>query len=160
MAASDDFPLTDAERAFLRCLANAEVPFLVVGLGAAVLQGADASTQDLDLWFGSLSDPRIAEATTASGGVFAWRANPPMIAGSGLDHLDIVVHCHGLKAFEAEYAKAVDIDLDGFSIRVLPLERVIASKRAAGRPKDKAALEALRAALATRRSSKDSSKDR
>jgi predicted nucleotidyltransferase len=152
VATSDDFPLTDAERAFLRNLANAGVPFLVVGLGAAVLQGADASTQDLDLWFGSLADPRIAEAAAASGGVFAWRANPPMIAGSGLDHLDVVIHCHGLKAFDAEYAKAIDIELDGFAIKVLPLERVIASKKAAGRPKDKAALEALRAALAARRS--------
>jgi predicted nucleotidyltransferase len=155
VAASDDFPLTEAERAFLRCLADAGVPFLVVGLGAAVLQGADASTQDLDLWFESLADPRIAEAAASSGGVFAWRANPPMIAGDGLDHLDIVVHCHGLKAFDAEYVKAIDLDLDGFSIKVLPLERVIASKKAAGRPKDKAALEALQAALAARRSTRE-----
>jgi hypothetical protein len=36
---------------------------------------------------------------------------------------------------------------------VLPLARVIASKKAAGRPKDKAALEALRAALLANRSS-------
>jgi hypothetical protein len=155
VAGSDDFPLTDAERAFLGRLVVAGVPFLVVGLGAAVLQGADASTQDLDLWFKSISDPRIAEAAAASGGVLAWRADPPVIAGQGLDHLDVVIHCHGLKAFDSEYAKAVEIDLDGVAIKVLPLERVIASKKAAGRPKDKAALEALRAALAANRTNRE-----
>jgi predicted nucleotidyltransferase len=78
-----------------------------------------------------------------------------MIAGQGLEHLDVVIHCHGLKTFDVEYAKAIDLDIDGFSIKVLPLERVIASKKAAGRPKDKAALEALRAALAARRSTRE-----
>ncbi len=152
MAPSDDFQLTDSERELLRRLVVAGVPFLVVGLGAAVLQGADASTQDLDLWFKSISDPRIGEAAAAAGGVFAWRADPPVIAGRGLDHIDVVVHCHGLKAFDSEYAKAAEVNLDGVMIKVLPLERVLASKRAAGRPKDRAALEALRAALAAKRS--------
>jgi hypothetical protein len=36
-------------------------------------------------------------------------------------------------------------------VRVLPLERIIASKRAAGRPKDLAVLPALEAALAVAR---------
>ncbi|MEO0325291.1 MAG: hypothetical protein AAF447_20205 [Myxococcota bacterium] len=36
-------------------------------------------------------------------------------------------------------------------LRVLPLERIIASKQAADRPKDRAALPQLRAALAATR---------
>jgi hypothetical protein len=144
---SDDFPLTDAEVIFLRALASSGSRFVIVGLGAAVLQGADTATQDLDLWFESLSDTRIADAAKAAGGAFDWRSNPPMIAGKGLDRLDVVVRCDGLRGFRHEYAKAIDLPIDDFSVKVLPLDRVIASKQAAGRPKDRAAIEALRAAL-------------
>jgi len=149
---SSDFPLGDAELVFLRELVRAEARFLIVGLGAAVLQGADAVTQDLDLWFRTLGDPAITEAARAAGGVFATRTDPPMIAGRGLDRIDLVVRCQGLKTFDAEYRNAIELAVADFSIKVLPLERVIASKRAAGRPKDKAVLESLRAALMARRS--------
>ncbi len=151
MPASSDFPLTDAELVFLRELVRAKVRFLVVGAGAAVLQGADAVTQDLDLWFRSLGEPGIAAAARAAGGVFVTKGHAPMIAGEGLDRIDLVILCHGLKTFDAEYKGAVDLPVADFSIKMLPLERVIASKAAAGRPKDKAALESLRAALAARR---------
>jgi len=147
---STDFPLSDEELTFLRELTRAGAKFLIVGLGAAVLQGADAVTQDLDLWFRSVADPSIAQAARAAGGVFAWRSVPPMIAGDGLERLDIVLQCDGLDNFDVEYAHAADIPLDDFAVKILPLERIIASKRAAGRPKDKAVLEALKAALAAR----------
>lgn len=151
MPDSSDFPLGEAEIAFLRELSRAHSRFMVVGLGAAVLQGADTVTQDLDLWFASLGDPAIALAARKAGGVFVTRSSPPMIAGEGLDRIDLVVHCHGLKGFDAEYEGAIDVPIADFSIKILPLERVMASKRAAGRPKDLAALEALRAALAARK---------
>ena len=142
-----EFPLSDAELAFLRGLVRAGSRFMIVGVGAAVLQGADAVTQDLDLWFHSLGDPAIAEAARAAGGVLVTRSNPPMIAGDGLDRIDLVVNCQGLRSFDLEYANALELAVDDFSIKILPLERVIASKQAAGRRKDLAVLEALRAAL-------------
>jgi hypothetical protein len=77
-----------------------------------------------------------------------------MIAGEGLDRIDLVTHCDGLKGFDAEYKKAIALPIADFSIKILRLERVIASKRAAGRPKDKAVLEALRATLAVRRATR------
>ena len=46
----DDFALTPAERALFRALTARGVRFLVVNLGAAVLEGAPVSTQDLDIW--------------------------------------------------------------------------------------------------------------
>ena len=154
MPDSGDFPLSDAELVFLRELTRLRTRFLVVGVGAAVLQGADAVTQDLDLWFQTLGDPGIAKAARAAGGVFATRTNPPMIAGEGLDRIDLVILCQGLKSFTVEYAKAVNLRVTDFSIKVLPLDRVIASKIAAGRTKDKAVLPSLHAALAARRSTK------
>jgi hypothetical protein len=151
---SSDFPLSNPELVFLRELTLARSRFVVVGLGAAVLQGADTVTQDLDLWFRSLGDPAIAAAARKAGGVFVTRSNPPMIAGEGLDRIDLVTHCDGLKSFDAEYKKAIDIQVADFAIKILPLQRVIASKLAAGRPKDKAVLEALRATLAARRATR------
>jgi hypothetical protein len=148
---SSDFPLSECEVVFLRELIRSRSRFLVVGLGAAVLQGADAVTQDLDLWFHSLGDPAIAAAARKAGGAFVTRTSPPMISGEGLDRIDLVTHCDGLRTFDTEYKNAVDVRVADFSIKILPLERIIASKKAAGRPKDRAVLEALRATLAARR---------
>jgi hypothetical protein len=45
-------------------------------------------------------------------------------------------------------------------LRVLPLERIIESKRAANRPKDRAALPALEAALAVKQDANDETERR
>jgi len=44
------------------------------------------------------------------------------------------------------------VTIDGVPLHVLPLPRVIASKRATNRPKDRAALPALEATLVARHS--------
>lgn len=53
----------------------------------------------------------------------------------------------GLHAFEAEFKRCPIAKLDGHEVRVLPLQRVIASKRAAGRDKDLATLPILERTL-------------
>ena len=152
MAGSD---VTDAELVFLKELARRRVKFMVVGMSAAVLQGADLGTEDIDLWFRSLSDPGLDEAARAAGGIITWRANPPMLTGKGLDHIDLVIQCDGLRAFDVEYAAAIETEAFGVKVKVLPLRRVISSKKAANRLKDQAALPALKAALAAIRSTKN-----
>jgi hypothetical protein len=147
--------VTDAEIVFLKELARRRVKFMVVGMSAAVIQGADLGTEDIDLWFESLSDPGLDEAARAAGGVIAWRANPPMLTGKGLDHIGLVIRCDGLRAFDVEYAAAIEAEAFGVKVRVLPLQRVISSKKAANRLKDQAVLPALRAALAAIKSSKN-----
>ena len=149
-----DSSVTDAEVRFLEELARRKVKFMVVGMSAAVIQGADLGTEDIDLWFKSLSDPGVDAAARAAGGIVAWRANPPMLTGKGLDHIDLVIHCDGLRSFDGEYAAAVEADVFGVKVKVLPLRRVIASKEAANRLKDKAVLPALKAALAAIRKTK------
>jgi hypothetical protein len=73
----------------------------------------------------------------------------PLMGGDALgDRLDIVTYMSGLGAFDEEYANSVALNVDGIPIRVLPLERIVVSKRASGRPKDLAALPALDEALA------------
>ena len=76
---------------------------------------------------------------------------PPAFGGEGLDRLDLELTASGLESFEAEFSGAREYDLDGVRVRVLPLERVIVSKRAAARPKDAAQLPMLEAALAAQK---------
>lgn len=109
--------LTPAERAFLATLDELGVKYMIVGLSAAVLQGADTVTADIDLWLEDRSDPRIHEAAEKAGDV--------RIPGHVVTHLD------GLETFASEYASAVIIEVDGLRVPVLPLRRVAASERAA-----------------------------
>jgi hypothetical protein len=152
-----ELALTEAERRFLRALGELGVRYMVVGLGAAVLQGADTMTADIDLWFEDKLDPRIGEAAQTAGGVFvpgSFGMMPPMLGGEELgDRFGVVLTLDGLGAFASEAAHALRIDVDGLELPVLALDRIIASKRAAGRAKDVAVLPALEAALAAIRES-------
>jgi hypothetical protein len=151
----DDFALTPAERALFGSLNDRGVRYLVVGLGAAVLEGAPVATQDLDIWFERIDDPRVLQAVTDAGGFWipGFGVQPPAFGGQGLERLAVVLTAHGLDAFDTEYARGIPRDIEGVALRVLPLDRVIASKRATSRPKDRAALPALEATLLARRSS-------
>lgn len=147
-------PFSAREEAFLAVLVEEEVPFLVVGLAAAALQGAPAVTQDIDLWFADLSDPRFREALREAGVAYVAPGSnhPPLLAGGGADLFDIVLHPDGLAAFEKEAKRAVHVRLGEVEVPVLPLDRIIKSKKAAGRPKDRAILPVLEDALRVLRS--------
>jgi hypothetical protein len=149
----DDFALTPAERALLSGLNARGVRFLIVGLGAAVLEGAPLATQDLELWLERLDD-RVSDAARAAGGfwVSGFGVQPPAFGGDGMERLDVVLTAHGLEDFDAQYARSVAREIDGVPVRILPLARVIASKRATNRPKDQVALPALEATLLAKRS--------
>ena len=123
--------------------------YMIVGLSAASLQGANTTTVDVDLWFESTSDPRIAAAARSAGGdlISSFGMMPPQLHGV-LDRFDLVNHMHGLERFETEIARAKVMPVEGVTVRVLPLDRIIASKRAANRPKDQAVIPALEEALA------------
>jgi predicted nucleotidyltransferase len=149
----DDFSaLSDGERALLEALNRRGVRFMLVGLSAAVLQGANTATRDIDLWFEDTSDLRIGEAAREANGIWVsgtFGMRPPQLGGDALgDRLDVVSHMHGLGSFQDELCNARDIEIDGIPLKVLSIERIIASKRAANRAKDLAAIPALEEALA------------
>jgi predicted nucleotidyltransferase len=156
----DDFSaFTRGERAVLLALNRHGVRYMIVGLSAAVLQGANAGTRDIDLWFESTADPRIRDAVREAGGIWVSTSvgmRSPQIGGEGVgDRLDVVAHMHGLGGFTEEFPNTIEIEVDGVPLRVLRLERIIASKRAAGRKKDMAAIPALEEALAVLRAGGD-----
>lgn len=145
-------PFRDRELVFLGELEKRDVRYLVVGLAAAALQGAPAATVDVDLWFDDLSSPALRDALAAVGATYVapTASNPPLLAGEAVSLFDVVVHMHGLGTFDEEFAGAVRVDVGGVVVPLLPLERIITSKRTTRRPKDLAILPALEAALRAR----------
>ena len=95
MAAPSIF--TEKELAFLRELVRQGVAFMVVGLSAAALQGAPAVTQDIDLWFKDLADPKLKKALERVGGLYIppTGTTPPMLAGRSVALFDIVITGNG-----------------------------------------------------------------
>jgi len=142
-------PFAAPEIRLLTALLRARVRFMVVGLSAATLQGAPVVTQDVDLWFEKLEDPKIPRALQRVGAAYVPPSihNPPMFAGDGAGLFDIVLRMDGLGSFATEVKHCVHVRLRGYRLKVLSLERILVSKLAANRPKDRLTIPVLRDAL-------------
>ena len=142
--------LNESELRFLRALLRRKVRFMGVGLSAAALQGAPVVTQDVDLWFEDLSDPHIGEALREVDAAYVGPSilNPPMFAGGGVELFDIVLTMHGLGAFSEEWRNCVNVSLGRHKLRVLRVDRILVSKRAANRAKDRLVIPVLEDSLA------------
>lgn len=129
---------------------------MIVGLSAATLQGACVATQDIDLWFENVGNPLVSEIIQKFGGAYVpvipSIMNPPRFVGTEFHALDIVFNMSGLGEFEEEFKSAATANIDGVDFYILPLERIIQSKKKASRPKDKAILPVLEDTLKTIRS--------
>jgi hypothetical protein len=120
-----DSAFSEGERKFLLALNQRGVRFLVVGMSGALIQGARG------VWIS---------------GMFGMR--PPALGGDVLgDRFDVVLLAQGLRSFDEEYAESVTFEVEGVSLHILPLVRILTSKRAAGRPKDLAQIPALEEAI-------------
>jgi hypothetical protein len=143
-------PFSESELRLLQVLLKHKVRFMVVELSAATLQGAPVVTQDVDLWFENLAEPEISRALEEVGAAYVPPSNfnPPMFAGAGAELFDIVLRMDGLGTFADELSNCVDVSLGRQKLKVLSLERILASKIAANRPKDRLTIPVLRDALA------------
>jgi len=139
---SKDSPLA----CFLKGLKAEKIEFILIGMMAAVQQGAPVSTIDFDLWLKLPSRQYIRVVNLVSklkGSVLA-KTVFELRDGS---QINIIFEPTGLQSFETELKRCDWAKLDGVSIPVLPLRRVIASKKAADRDKDRAALPILQRTL-------------
>ncbi len=154
MAASDLF--SGEEIRFLEELAREKVDFIIVGLSAAALQGAPVVTQDIDLWIEHLDDEGFQRAIQTVGGAYVppIGLNPPMLAGKAVRLFDLVLTLHGLDSFEEEAANALRVKIGSRRVNVLPLDRIIHSKRTVNRPKDQMVIPVLEDSLKIIRSRK------
>lgn len=102
--------LTDKEIQFFKELNDKKIPFIIVGMMAAVLQDVPVVTRDIDLWFLNTDDPRLGDVAKTCDAVFL-PANftfqmPPRIGGDSFKNLDIIFGIAGLNSFEEEYKNA------------------------------------------------------
>ena len=152
----------------IELLTKHRVDFMVVGMTAGVLQGAPMVTFDLDILYSRAPDnvERLLPCLEQMDAVF--RADPRRLrptrshlatAGhkllsTSLGIVDVLGSLGDDVSYEDLLPDAVELSAEGMVFRVLSLERLIEVKRAAGRPKDLAALPVLEATLARRRSTK------
>jgi len=144
----------DPER-LLHTLVDHEVEFCVIGAVAAWLQGNPSVTLDLDVMphrdldnadrlaaaLNSLAARRPgSEGETGLDGADFLRWDPQRF-DTDAGPLDVVPLAAAIGGFEN--AETIELALGEFSVRVLTIDEVIASKEKLGRPKDKAALPAL-----------------
>jgi hypothetical protein len=144
--------LSSSELAFLAALERHQVRYLMVGLAAAALQGAVVVTQDVDLWFENLADPNLRAALSEVGATYVppFELNPPMFIGGGLDLFDVVIRMDGLNPFSEEHKNRLEIKMGENIVPALPLERILASKKAINRPKDRLVIPVIEDALKAR----------
>ena len=125
---------------------------------AAVEQGAPISTIDYDFWVNLpvRQYVRLLAIVQKQGGTIMARTLYELSDGT---QVNAVFQPDGLRSFDVEWRGCRLGRLAGQPVRVLPIHRVIASKRAAGREKDLTVLPILRRTLRLkRRMSKGSSR--
>ncbi len=135
-------------------LAEHRLEAVMVGNAAAALHGAPVTTLDIDFMF--RKTPRNlkklkAVAASLDAGVFK-----PYYPVSDLFRvvnddqglqLDFMPRLHGVRSFEGLRSRATAISFGGNTLLIAALADIIKSKRAAGRPRDKAVLEILEKTL-------------
>jgi len=137
-----------------RALREQRLEAILIGNSGAAVQGAPVTTMDID-FFIRKTPANIAKLKrlAASLGAVVFT---PFYPVSGLFRLtrdddalqlDFMTTIHGVRSFNSVRSRAVAIDFDGETLWVAALADIIASKRAAGRPRDRAVLDVLEATL-------------
>jgi len=143
-------PAISALGAFLKALEEEKIPCILIGMMAAIEQGAPLMTVDYDFWvkLPERQYVRLLSIVRQQQGTILARTLYELSDGT---QVNVVFQPDGLRKFDVEFRSARISQLERQKIRVLPLERVIASKRAAGREKDLAALPVLKRTLRLRK---------
>jgi hypothetical protein len=137
-----DSPLS----AFLKALRAEGIDCILVGAMAAIRQGAPLMTVDYDFWvrLPERQYVRLVSIAHRQGGTIRARTLYELSDGT---QVNAIFQPDGLRSFETEWKRCRLGQLEGVPLRILPLQRVIASKRAAGRDKDIAVLPILERTL-------------
>ena len=135
-------------------LAEVRLEAILIGNAAAAIQGAPVTTVDFDFMF------RATPTNLAKLKQFARRLEAmilrPYYPASALYRVvnderglqaDFMPVIHGVKSFNSLRSRAQKVELGGHRLWVADLADIIASKRAAGRSRDKAVLDILEATL-------------
>ena len=111
-------------------------------MSGAILQGVPATTLDTDIWMDlpPRQYMRVLNLCRRLGATL--RANTVVDLSDG-STVNFLYEVHGLRGFAHEYQHAKRVRWLQTTVAVLPLERIYASKKYVGRPKDLAHLPLL-----------------
>jgi hypothetical protein len=153
-------PALRADEILERLVAHG-VDFVVIGGIAAVLHGSAQNTFDLDVCYatdlGNLAAlaQALEELRAKLKGVEddvpfvpdsrTLRRTEVLTMETAAGELDILARPAGSNGYESLRRRADRFDLGGFSVLVASIDDLIAMKSAAGRPKDRAAVDELEA---------------
>jgi hypothetical protein len=147
----------------LQALCDAQVDFVVIGGLSAIWHGSARVTLDLDIFY--LRVPANLKRVVAAlapfhpkprdfpaGLPFIWdeatlRNSSVLTLQTDLGEIDLLAEVAGLGGWNEVNEQAITVSVFDRSIRTLDLPSLIASKRAAGREKDLAALPELESIL-------------
>src|SRR5215469_6963330 len=144
-------PLLDS---IVAALAEAGLEAILIGNAAAAIHGAPVTTVDFDFMFRSTpANLTKLKKFAAKMDAVILRPYYPVSAlyrvmndDRGLQ-VDFMPAIHGVKSFNSLRSRAAQVALGKQKVWVADLADIIASKRAAGRPRDKAVLEILEKTL-------------
>ena len=127
---------------------------VLIGNAAAAMHGAPVTTLDFDFMFRDTpTNLRKLKAVAADLDAMILRPFYPVSRlyrvvddDTGLQ-VDFMPQIHGVRSFEGLRARSALRDVDGLPLRVASLDDIIASKKAAGRDRDKAVLPILEKTL-------------
>ncbi len=138
--------LPDDFRDLLLELADAGADFVVVGGWAMAVHGRTRATEDLDVLV--RPSPENAERVFAALAAFGapvqqHRVTPEVLATSGYGYrfgmkpflIEVLTRISGVE-FDDAVCDALDVELEGRTIRVIGRAALLRNKRAAGRHKD------------------------
>jgi hypothetical protein len=143
--------LNEDYRDMLRTLSEEKVRFLLVGAYAVAAHGYPRATMDMDIWvmpsrqnadavfralqrFGAPVDHLTKEDLQTEGVIFQIGVAPRRI--------DIMTTASGLR-FEETFDRSISLEVEGIEFHIPSLDDLVTNKKASGRTRDLADVEAL-----------------
>jgi len=143
--------LNEDYRDMLQALVDEKARFLLVGAYALAAHGYPRATMDIDIWV--LPSPENADAVLRA--LCRFGAALGNLTRADLEkegtifqigvaprRIDIITTASGLR-FEETFSNAVLVEIEGIAVHIPSVGDLIRNKRAAGRTKDLADVEAL-----------------
>jgi len=143
--------LNEDYKEMLQCLADEDAKFLIVGAYAMAAHGYPRATMDIDIWVMPSRDnaQAVLRALRRFGaplrGLTAGDLQEDdtiFQIGVAPRRIDIITGASGLQ-FEEAFARSTKIRIEGLQVRIPSVDDLIRNKRASGRTKDLADVEAL-----------------
>lgn len=149
--------LNEDYKEMLQCLAEEDVKFLLVGAYALAAHGYPRATMDIDVWV--RPSPENAAAVLRAVQKFGaplhgltlvdlQKDDTVFQIGVAPRRIDILTGASGLR-FDEAFQHSSPIEIEGVQLRIPSIDDLIRNKRASGRTKDLADVEALEALKAS-----------